>query len=339
MSEVMRNAVSAYLTTNAEWLALLHRAAVVQQCRYPINLRDGFLVRHDHYVPVRQSARLLALEVLLRSDNRDETAASSVIASLALARSLKDEPLLISQLVRIACQSVAVSSLEGVLSRTQVSSNQLVNLSQALADAEDLSLMTRGYVGDRCIQNDAFEQLASGKITPADAFGFLDQTPLWAGPAFLLYRASGLLEIDHITLVTVVNEVVEASKLAPPDELKTMKSLENSIRGLPFNTVISHMVLPGLPSISLKCARSAATLRTARLAIAVERFRLARGELSGSLAELLPAYLNAVPQDPFDGQPLRYKKLEKGYLVYSIGEDGNDDGGDEKKDITFTVER
>jgi len=25
--------------------------------------------------------------------------------------------------------------------------------------------------------------------------------------------------------------------------------------------------------------------------------------------------------------------------VYSVGEDGRDDGGDEKKDITFTVER
>ncbi len=41
----------------------------------------------------------------------------------------------------------------------------------------------------------------------------------------------------------------------------------------------------------------------------------------------------------FDGQPLRYKKLAKGYVVYSVGEDGKDDGGDEKKDITFTVER
>jgi hypothetical protein len=46
-----------------------------------------------------------------------------------------------------------------------------------------------------------------------------------------------------------------------------------------------------------------------------------------------------LPLDPFDGQPLRYKKLPKGYVVYSNGEDGKDDGGDEKKDITFTVER
>ena len=58
--------------------------------------------------------------------------------------------------------------------------------------------------------------------------------------------------------------------------------------------------------------------------------------------------MEAIPEDPFDGRPLRYKKLEKGYVVYSIGPDGVDDGGLEKApadpdadppDITFTVER
>ncbi len=83
--------------------------------------------------------------------------------------------------------------------------------------------------------------------------------------------------------------------------------------------------------------------------LAVERFRLARGALPNTLDKLLLAYLEAVPQDPFDGQPLRYKKLPKGYVVYSVGEDGKDDGGAERDangrqfvegtDITFTVER
>jgi hypothetical protein len=44
---------------------------------------------------------------------------------------------------------------------------------------------------------------------------------------------------------------------------------------------------------------------------------------------------------------LRYKRLEKGYTIYSIGEDGEDNGGvskskvqkDEKFDLPFTVER
>jgi hypothetical protein len=61
-------------------------------------------------------------------------------------------------------------------------------------------------------------------------------------------------------------------------------------------------------------------------------------------------FLPAVPLDPFDGAPLRYKPLVKGYVVYSIGPDGHDDGGKEPpirrrdteqvpEDITITVER
>ena len=65
-----------------------------------------------------------------------------------------------------------------------------------------------------------------------------------------------------------------------------------------------------------------------------------------SLAEIVPAYLPAIPPDPFDGQVMRFRKLERGFVVYSIGEDREDNGGMERKpgaqkrtDITFIVER
>jgi hypothetical protein len=68
------------------------------------------------------------------------------------------------------------------------------------------------------------------------------------------------------------------------------------------------------------------------------------------LNDLVPQLLSAMPADPFDGKPLRYHRLTKGYVVYSVGVDGHDDGGREKPpglkpvvqtpyDITFTVER
>ena len=92
-----------------------------------------------------------------------------------------------------------------------------------------------------------------------------------------------------------------------------------------------------------------AQVRATRTAIAVERWRLAHNsDLPDSLAQLVPDFLPLVPPDPFDGQPLRYKKLARGYVVYSVGPDFTDDGGKEKPanasdsahyDITFTVER
>ncbi|UCE46244.1 MAG: hypothetical protein JSW47_11535, partial [Phycisphaerales bacterium] len=86
-------------------------------------------------------------------------------------------------------------------------------------------------------------------------------------------------------------------------------------------------------------------------ALAIQRYRLATARLPGRLADLVPAYLDAVPRDPFDGNELRYKKLDPGFVVYSIGDDLSDDGGKEKPsktmrdgkavkwDVTFIVER
>jgi hypothetical protein len=85
--------------------------------------------------------------------------------------------------------------------------------------------------------------------------------------------------------------------------------------------------------------------------LAIERYRLATGKVPDSLEELVPKYLEAVPIDPFDPdeKPLRYVKIKKGYIIYSIGEDGTDNNGTEKDqagkkftgdtDVTFIVER
>jgi hypothetical protein len=96
-------------------------------------------------------------------------------------------------------------------------------------------------------------------------------------------------------------------------------------------------------------AETHAKLLVTRVALEVERWRLAHGgRTPDSLADLVPQFAPSIPLDPFDNNPLRYKKLARGFLVYSIGADFTDDGGKEKPtdaadtdhyDITFSVER
>jgi hypothetical protein len=73
--------------------------------------------------------------------------------------------------------------------------------------------------------------------------------------------------------------------------------------------------------------RTQAALACTTVALAAERFRRDRGLWPGSLAELVPAYLGAMPRDPFDGLPLRFRRTADGLVIYSIGPDGTDDGG------------
>jgi hypothetical protein len=81
-------------------------------------------------------------------------------------------------------------------------------------------------------------------------------------------------------------------------------------------------------TIILTTMRAEATKRIVITAIALKRFQLQRGNYPERLSELTPEFLASVPLDPVDGQPLRYRRNADGtYLLYSIGENGVDDGG------------
>lgn len=64
-------------------------------------------------------------------------------------------------------------------------------------------------------------------------------------------------------------------------------------------------------------------------ALAIKRRQLRVGGLPERLAELVPEFLAETPVDWFDGKPLRYRpNAGGGYTLYSVGQDGVDNGGD-----------
>ena len=64
-------------------------------------------------------------------------------------------------------------------------------------------------------------------------------------------------------------------------------------------------------------------------AIALKRFQLRHGKSPPNLTALVPEFLPEVPRDFMDGMPLRYRRNPDGsFLLYSVNEDGKDDGGD-----------
>jgi len=64
-------------------------------------------------------------------------------------------------------------------------------------------------------------------------------------------------------------------------------------------------------------------------ATAIKRYTLRHGRVPDSLSALVPEFLPSVPVDYMDGKPVRYRLNPDGSTVlYSVGEDGTDGGGD-----------
>ncbi|MBN1865718.1 hypothetical protein JW916_00350 [Candidatus Sumerlaeota bacterium] len=64
-----------------------------------------------------------------------------------------------------------------------------------------------------------------------------------------------------------------------------------------------------------------------RLALAIKAYRIEQGEWPETLDGLAPDYIESVPLDPYTGKTMIFRQRGDGFVVYSVGANGTDDGG------------
>jgi hypothetical protein len=288
---------------------------------------------------LRQAARLLELRALMKVEaGKPDEAATAIADSFSAARALRNEPMLISQLVRIAVVSISVNTLERVLAKTTLGDQQLTDLTKAIVCQEKQECLRRAMAGERCMGEDLFLNDFSRYGGPGTRH---------VGTAGLIWKWSGLKGKDHLTHLKLMGKLVRAASGSEKEMRDLRKDSQNEVEQVAKYYFVTKLVVPALPRSLEEQLKAFARLRAARAGIAVERFRMANGRLPDSLDELTPRFLDTVPADPFDDRPIRYKKLAKGFVTYSIGPDQKDHGGKERDlkkpsapyDITFIVAR
>jgi hypothetical protein len=85
-------------------------------------------------------------------------------------------------------------------------------------------------------------------------------------------------------------------------------------------------------------SRHDAHLRLILTEAAVRRWVLQHGAPPESLESLVPEFLSAVPLDPYGDGPLKYRRTDDRYLLYSVGSNGTDDGGQRATYFEVVVE-
>jgi hypothetical protein len=343
--------LTAVLETNKTLLDLLHSAAGLTNSRYSVDLTQGFQTLIPHLPKTKGSVQLLATEALLDASNGDiEKSLADLRAAGTVADSIAEEPLLISQLVRIGGWGIICKRTELILNGASLKDEQLAELQTLFRDAERPDSMVRGLGGERASGLSVFmgsrDQLllfGGSSSTPPTITERL-RTSLFMGAL----KSTGILRKDKSFYLDIMATNIAAAEAPFPERLALGQQASTAALSPPNRLCIfSRMLLPALGRALQRDGDHAARIRTTQTAIAIERFRLAHNNLPADLNELVPTYLASMPLDPFDGKPLRFKRLSSGYVVYSIGTDLRDDGGNEgdtkkqssPKDTTFIVEK
>jgi hypothetical protein len=329
-------ALSPYDSTVEE----LREAAKLPYARFPISYdtQPPADILLPHLMNVKQSSRVLELRALAELQNsRSDRALADVKLILRLSDSIKVEPFLISHLVRIAIVNLAMQPVWEGLAAHQWSDAQLQELEGELAKVDllaDYHTAMRGELILCEIGNIEFLRRYPERTRDLtgdnsdDAPSRIVQWTIWqAIPAGWFYQnelncAQFMLEY-YLPLADVKQRMVRPGDVRRADSAVASKLGHRN----PYN-IFARMIFPAFGGAVRKTAYGQESVDLARVAMALERYRLAHGTYPETLDVLPPQFISKLPQDIINGEPLHYRRTADGrFVLYSVGWNETDDGG------------
>ena len=343
--------LSDYVEMNSNALIKAQEAIRLPKSRYPVDLTPNWEALLPQLPNLRKVSNLAGIEAVSALQAQQYKQAADLISfQFALCHTLDAEPLLMSSIVRGEIISSASQLAEFSLNRINFDETSLSELVQNFAQVDENELPPIDFISDRATSLPYFQTnwfALRSFIYAGDDSERILSTEFRGRIGWI----TGLFDRDEIFYLKAMQVAIDEAHRPYPECLSLYSTMhESAWDGHRRGYILGPGLLEGLRNAVPKEVEASARIRMTTAALAVERFRLAHGQLPEDLNELIPRFITAIPIDPFDGQPIRYKRLEKGYVVYSVGRDGHDNGGRERPadakysdkteyDITFTVER
>ena len=300
---------------------------------YSVSDPTGFPVMMTYLMRFKGCAQVLRLRAVAElADQRQTNALDDVCLLLALSDKLRQEPLIISSLVNLAIETIALDPIYEGLAQHQWNDAQLATLEQRLAARDCLADFQYARKGELIF---AVDHIENQRVTHMDVEAVSDKnnvatfnTNNLAGmPSAFFYQEElsfARMSDQYLApLVDVTNHLVSPAVYRRMDQTAHERQKHYS----PY-TVQAWMVFPAVSRSAVKCAVAQANIDMARVACALERYWLAHGEYPATLESLAPQSIQQLPHDLINGQPLHYRRTDDGrFVLYSVGWNEQDDGG------------
>jgi hypothetical protein len=262
-------------------------------------------------------------ENALLHNGQDQEGFDQIICHIQLARRMQNSHgVLISYLVGAAVNSMGLNQIQHWVGKTHLDAGQLKNyLHQLELDPNEESAAFANTVkAEYQSQVPWFNDLQAGKNT--------NFPPLMHFmPVINSSQTRALFANEAHLMIEAAQPPYNGSKLSDLESNRpgvvSMYLSGNAVGQLMFYTLV-----PTETAALAKKSQSDAQLQATRTILALRAYQLTHGTLPADLSALVPEFLDQVPTDDFDGQPLRYSRERK--IVYSVGRNLKDDGGDDR---------
>jgi hypothetical protein len=300
--------------------------ATAKPCRYYLDYSQGSNMRVEHLGSNKMLMTILCAKARLLAADGDAAAAwDTAICSLHFADASKNEPILISQLVRIAEVWKGLETIQYLARTSLPSPTQQKELDEAFKSFNDVKPLVLAMDGERLQTGEWIFNLSlkeSLNIFSTDILSL--GPPIWLPQSkiggYAVYF-SPLFQYDHAVYVDLMRQHAQAA--SQPYSPETLRQIEACESVIPGYCVWSRALRSSFSQEKNTFTRFYAQTAVIRAGLAVLRYKQANDAYPQSL---VATGLTEIA-DPFTQKPLIYKLAEKGFLVYSVGQNLKDDGG------------
>lgn len=317
----------------------LVQASKRPSCRMPFRYQYPE-ISEDPVVPLlgfRAASRMLRLRACARLGSGDVNGAlDDTLAGLRLARQFQGDPALMSNLLTQAMSGIAMQPVWEGLSTHAWTEPQIAQLQDELSRVDLAASFRRAIQSERVFEALGGEdearksawQESKDSAWSIDGSGELRTDGLKAIRLWLLipkgWRYQSMRQVDGFYaegFLPALDPKAHAIHLGAlwRAASKNENAFFNRVNGVNSGAFVYQAV---------RVAFHQNAIDEARIACALERYRLAHASYPATLDALVPAYLDQVPADVLEGGSLHYR-LESPtvFRLYSVGPDAQDNGG------------
>jgi hypothetical protein len=345
-------AVLEGLKTNEALFAELRLASPRPYSRYPVDyaVEMPFAVQLWHLPMVKGACRRLELKACAElASVQSDQALEDVKLMFRLADSLKEDPFLISYLVRIACGQVTLEPIWEGLAEHRWSEAQLQELETRLQQYNFIADLKTTLAAEQAASIATIELVRKKGPWYVDYIGCQVNAPpggdsMLAKCLWLVVVPQGWFNQEelnysrafHLELATSLDptkERVSPARVKADNQAFERMMYASGFAGTKLGIILHHrlmatMLLPALGRVIMKSAAAQTAFNQAAIACALERYRLANGHFPETLEALAPRFIASLPNDVITGGLYNYRLTGDGrFVLYSVGWDEKDDGG------------